>query len=85
MIDRSNFYLEIRFLVVHLLFKSPIIEVFDYFSVVNTERPGSDALSKNHSVWTLALRSNMMEIMKTELCKGYPVYRIVPSVHPVPG
>ena len=50
------------------------------------ERPGSDLISENHSVLACALWSNLCwRKLKTELCKGYPVYGIVPSVCPDPG
>ena len=73
MIDQYNFHLEIISLFAHLfslIVKSPTIEVFDHFSVVNTERPGSDILSDNHSVWTLALRSNMIKKIEDGVMQG---------------
>ena len=73
MIDQYNFHLEIISLFAHvfsLIVNSPTIEVFDHFSIVNTERPGSDSLSENHSVWALALRSNIMKIIEDEVMQG---------------
>ena len=60
------------------------------------ERPGSDSLSENHSVWALALqikydgdnwRRSYARVVLTILgrnCLRW-IYRIVPSVCPVPG
>ena len=88
MFDRYNFHLEIISLVAHLfssIVKSQTIEVFDHFNVVNMERPVG-LLSKEPLCIGISIANHIRQRkLKTELCKGYPVYRIVPSVHPVPG
>ena len=88
MIDRYNFHLEIISLFAHLfslIVNSQTIKVFDHFNVVNMERPAG-LLPKEPLCIGISVANHICQRkLKTKLCKDYPVYRIVPSVHPVPG